>query len=147
MRYVHTNIVAKNWKTLSRFYIDVFGCKVKPPERDLSGDWLDRATGLNKAKLKGVHLILPGYGDNGPTLEIFTYEEMRESQSLAANSMGFTHIAFEVPDVYETMNRAMEKGAQSLGKITEKEVPNLGLLQFVYFRDPEGNIVELQSWK
>ena len=147
MRYAHTNIVARNWKTLSQFYIDVFGCKIKPPERDLSGDWLDRATGLDNASLKGVHLILPGHGDNGPTLEIFSYEEMRESDLLGANSTGFTHIAFEVQDVYECMNRAMEKGAQKLGKITQKEVPNIGLLQFVYFRDPEGNIVEIQSWK
>ncbi len=147
MRYAHTNIVTKNWKSLSQFYIDVFECKIKPPERDLSGDWLDRATGLSNARLKGVHLILPGHGDNGPTLEIFTYEEMLEKEALMANSFGFTHIAFEVPDVYQTLDQALEKGAQLLGKITEKEVPNVGTLQFVYFRDPEGNIVEIQSWK
>ncbi len=147
MRYAHTNIVAKNWKSLSQFYIDVFECKIKPPERDLSGDWLDRATGLSNARLKGVHLILPGHGDNGPTLEIFTYEEMLETEALMANSYGFTHIAFEVPDVYQTLDQALGKGAQPLGKITEKEVPNVGMLQFVYFRDPEGNIVEIQSWK
>ncbi|MFZ5652735.1 MAG: VOC family protein [Bacillota bacterium] len=39
IKYVHTNIVARDWKKLSQFYIDVFDCKPVYPERDLSGDW------------------------------------------------------------------------------------------------------------
>ena len=60
MRYAHTNIVAKDWKALADFYIQVFGCTAKPPERDLAGEWLDKATGLHNAHLKGIHLPLPG---------------------------------------------------------------------------------------
>ncbi|RTZ95266.1 MAG: VOC family protein, partial [Deltaproteobacteria bacterium] len=59
---------------------------------------------------------------------------------------GFTHIAFEVDDVGQTFKAAMENGGQVLGKVTEKKVAGVGLLRFVYFRDPEGNIVEIQSW-
>jgi predicted enzyme related to lactoylglutathione lyase len=64
-----------------------------------------------------------------------------------ANYNGFTHIAFEVDDVEHTFNAAMKNGGQSLGKITEKAVEGVSFLNFVYFRDPEGNIVEIQSWK
>lgn len=147
MRYAHTNIAAKDWKKLSDFYINVFDCSVKPPVRKLSGDWLDQATGLSKAELEGVHLLLPGHGDNGPTLEIFSYKDMREPELVMANYTGFTHIAFEVDDVEQTFNAAMKNGGQSLGKVTEKAVEGVGFLNFVYFRDPEGNIVEIQSWK
>jgi predicted enzyme related to lactoylglutathione lyase len=147
MRFAHTNIVAKDWRGLAQFYIDVFDCRVKPPERNLSGQWLDQAIGLQNAKLQGVHLVLPGHGENGPTLEIFTYARNAEHDLLSANSMGFSHIAFEVQDVDQTMKIALEKGAAVLGRITEKEVENLGTLKFVYFRDPEGNIVEIQSWR
>jgi hypothetical protein len=63
MRFAHTNIAAKNWKSLSEFYIKVFHCKIKPPERKLSGAWLDQATGLQDATLEGVHLLLPGHGE------------------------------------------------------------------------------------
>lgn len=35
MRFAHTNIAARDWKTLANFYIKVFECKIKPPERDL----------------------------------------------------------------------------------------------------------------
>ena len=146
MRYAHTNIAARNWKSLSEFYIQVFGCSVKPPERNLTGAWLDNATGLKGAHLEGVHLNLPGYENNPPTLEIFTYKEMEENNPIMANHVGFTHIAFEVDDVDQTLKLAMEHGGKMLGKITEKIVNGVGQLKFVYFRDPEGNIIEIQSW-
>lgn len=147
MRFAHTNIAAKNWKFLSEFYIKVFDCQIKPPERSLSGGWLDRATGLQNAFLEGVHLLLPGHGDNGPTLEIFTYRKMHDRNPVMANHVGLTHIAFEVHDVDQTLDAAIKNGGQLLGKVTEKTVAGVGDLKFVYFRDPEGNIVEIQSWK
>lgn len=146
MRFAHTNIASRDWKRLSDFYIKVFGCRVKPPERNLSGDWLDKATGLKDARLSGVHLLLPGHGENGPTLEIFTYEDTRESGPIMANFTGFTHIAFEVENVEKTLSAALENDAQLLGTIIEKIIDNVGILKFVYFRDPEGNIIEIQSW-
>ncbi len=147
MRYAHTNIAAKDWKALSDFYIRVFDCVIKPPKRALSGNWLDQATGLTNANLEGVHLLLPGHGDSGPTLEIFTYKETRERGHMMANYTGFTHIAFEVEDVDTTYAKAMDNGALKLGRITEKTIEGVGILKFVYFRDPEGNIIEIQSWK
>jgi glyoxylase I family protein len=98
-KYVHTNLIARDWRRLVRFYSEVFGCVAKGPERDLSGAWLDQVTSLRNAHLCGVHLCLPGYGDDGPTLEIFSYEEMVEGQMPAANECGFAHIAFAVDDV------------------------------------------------
>ncbi|HCY86196.1 MAG TPA: glyoxalase [Desulfobacteraceae bacterium] len=147
MKYVHTNIAARDWKTLADFYCSVFDCRIKPPERDYSGDWLDRATGLTGARLKGAHLILPGYGDDGPTLEIFTYDKMVDTESIMANHQGFTHIAFEVTDVRKTYEKALAHGGQPMGKVTEKKVPGIGTLVFIYFKDPEGNIIEIQSWE
>jgi catechol 2,3-dioxygenase-like lactoylglutathione lyase family enzyme len=64
-----------------------------------------------------------------------------------ANHAGFTHIAFEVDDFDSVYKAALDKGAADLGHPTEKIIEGVGTLKFVYFRDPEGNIVELQSWK
>ncbi len=52
-RYVHTNIIAKEPDKLIDFYKTVFHCKSINEKRDLSGEWLDRLTGLN-----GAHIIL-----------------------------------------------------------------------------------------
>jgi catechol 2,3-dioxygenase-like lactoylglutathione lyase family enzyme len=146
MKYVHTNIVAQDWKKLATFYIDVFDCKEKPPQRDLAGAWLDAATGLKEAALKGIHLFLPGYGDDGPTLEIFSYETMEERGIGHANTYGFSHIAFLVDDVQAIFEKALVHGGQPLGRVTRKTIEGVGDLTLVYFRDPEGNIVEIQSW-
>jgi catechol 2,3-dioxygenase-like lactoylglutathione lyase family enzyme len=77
-KYVHTNLIARDWKRLVRFYREVFGCEPKGPERDLSAAWLDRVNSVPNARLRGVHLRLPGYNDDGPTLEIFSYDQLIE---------------------------------------------------------------------
>jgi predicted enzyme related to lactoylglutathione lyase len=146
MKYIHTNIVAKDWEALSQFYIKVFECVVVPPERNLKGEWLDRAVGLKNAHLRGVHLALPGYEEGGPTLEIFTYESTRVQEPLMADHTGFTHIAFEVEDVQGVLDRALDNGATMLGEVTSQAYEGKGTLTFVYFRDPEGNIIEILNW-
>ncbi len=146
MRYAHTNIAAKDWRSLADFYIQVFGCSIKPPQRNLSGEWLDRATGLKNARLEGIHLVLPGYAENAPTLEIFTYFDLHSREPLMANHTGLTHIAFEVEDVDTVYAKALSQGATELGQPTEKIIEGVGVLKFVYLRDPEGNIIEIQSW-
>ena len=74
MKYVHTNIISKDWRKLADFYTTVFECVIVPPERNQSGDWLSKGTGVPNAHLRGAHLRLPGYGENGPTLEIYQYD-------------------------------------------------------------------------
>ena len=145
-KYVHTNLIARDWKRLVRFYSDVFGCEPKPPERDMSGAWLDQLTSLQNAHLSGVHLQLPGYGDDGPTLEIFSYNQLVERELPSANQCGFGHIAFAVDDVDEALRAVIAAGGSTVGNIAATQVDDAGVLRVVYARDPEGNIVELQKW-
>ena len=145
-KYVHTNLIARDWKRLVRFYTDVFGCKSKDPERDMSGAWLDSVTSLGNAHLTGVHLRLPGYEQDGPTLEIFTYDELVERGMPAANHSGFAHIAFAVDNVDQALQAVIAAGGGAVGKIATTKLPGVGVLRVVYARDPEGNIVELQKW-
>ncbi len=72
IKYVHTNLIAKDWKNLSNFYINVFSCRAIYPKRDLSGEWIDKITNIDSVRIRGIHLALPGY-EKGPTLEIFEY--------------------------------------------------------------------------
>ena len=145
-KYVHTNLIARDWKRLARFYKDVFGCEPKGPERDLSDAWLDKVTALSNARLRGVHLRLPGCRDDGPTLEIFSYDDVVERELPRANECGFAHIAFGVDDVDEALQAVIAAGGSTAGEIATAEVDGVGRLRVVYSRDPEGNIVELQNW-
>ena len=145
-KYAHTNLIARDWRRLVRFYSEVFGCVAKDPERDLSGAWLDQVTSLRNAHLCGVHLRLPGCDDDGPTLEIFSYEEMVEGQMPAANECGFAHIAFAVDDVDQALEAAIAAGGSTVGDVATTQVDGVGVLRVVCARDLEGNIVELQKW-
>ena len=145
-RYVHTNLIARDWKRLVRFYCEVFGCEPKGPERDLSTAWLDRVNAVPNAHLRGVHLRLPGYGNNGPTLEIFSYDQLIERELPRSNECGFAHIAFAVNDVDQALQAVIAGGGDTVGEIATAEVKGVGLLHVVYARDPEGNILELQKW-
>lgn len=145
-KYVHTNLIARDWKRLVRFYCEVFGCEPMGPERDMSGAWLDSLISLQNAHLTGVHLQLPGHGDDGPTLEIFSYEQLIECNLPAANQCGFAHIAFAVEDVDQALQAVIGAGGGAVGNIATTEVNGIGSLRVVYARDPEGNIVELQKW-
>jgi predicted enzyme related to lactoylglutathione lyase len=146
LKYVHTNIIARDWQFLAQFYIDVFGCTVEPPERHLSGDWLDRLTGIPGVRVDGVHLRLPGYED-GPTLEIFSYTPSGADEVRAIDHAGFGHIAFLVEDVRAVVKQMLEHGGALLGEIIEKDYETIGKLTAAYAKDPEGNIIEVQNWR
>jgi catechol 2,3-dioxygenase-like lactoylglutathione lyase family enzyme len=118
-----------------------------PPERHLEGEWLDRATALTNAHIDGVHLRLPGYGENGPTLEVFRYSEEEPPGAPASNRRGYGHLAFLVDDVTAMAETIVRHGGGLLGEIVTREIPGAGLLTFAYAFDPEGNIVEIQSWE
>ncbi len=147
MKYVHTNMIARDWRRLADFYIKVFGCVEVLPERDLKGKWIDQGTGVNDVHVEGVHLRLPGCGDDGPTLEIFQYNKYVAVESQEINRQGLAHIAFKVGNVEHALRAVLEAGGGSLSDIIEQFIPGLGTLTFVYARDPEGNFIELQKWE
>lgn len=146
MRFAHTNIVSTNWKKLADFYVKTFNCKMVPPIRHQSGPWLEQGTGVKDARLEGAHLLLPGYGEQGPTLEIYQYANIKDQAVVVPNQRGFGHIAFEVPSVESILAVLIQNGGTAFGEITTREIAGVGKITFVYARDPEGNLIELQSW-
>lgn len=146
--YVHTNLIARDWRRLAAFYETLFGCLPVPPERDLSGATMEAGTGLPGAHLRGMHLRLPGYGEGGPTLEVFTYDQLGEGASggPAVNRPGFGHIAFSVPDVAAARETVLAAGGKVVGEVVTVAVADGRRVTWCYVTDPEGNVVELQSW-
>jgi predicted enzyme related to lactoylglutathione lyase len=144
-RYGHTNLIAKDWKALSRFYQDLFGCVPVPPERDFKGPDLERGTGIPGAELRGEHLRLPGFGADGPTLEIFNYNLLEQRPEVAVNRPGFGHIAFVVDDVADAREAVLAAGGQAVGEIVTLANALGKRITWCYVTDPEGNVLELQA--
>lgn len=145
-RFVHTNLIARDFRALAQFYTKVFGCEVVPPERNYEGGDLEAGTGVKGSTLRGVHLRLPGYGSGGPTLEIFTYSINANSTTPSVNRPGFAHIAFEVPSVREARRAVLDAGGSAVGEIVTLTTSAGSRVTWCYVADPEGNVIELQSW-
>jgi predicted enzyme related to lactoylglutathione lyase len=145
-KYVHTNLIARDWRRLVDFYVAVFGCEPVPPERDYSGADLERGTGVAGAGLRGVHLRLPGVGRDGPTLEIYEYSREEDALPAAANRPGFAHIAFAVPDVAAARDEVLGAGGKDVGEVVTLTTSDGRRVTWCYVTDPEGNIIELQAW-
>ena len=147
IKYVHTNLIAKDWIKLALFYINVFGCKPVYPERNLSGEWIDHLTKIKDVEVKGIHLQLPGFSENAPTIEIFEYNKKeRDTESMQINDFGYSHIAFHVDDVEELLEKVIVCGGKKYGELIKTET-SIGKLTAIYVTDPEGNIIEIQNWQ
>jgi predicted enzyme related to lactoylglutathione lyase len=145
-RYGHTNLVARDWQRLAAFYAELFDCVAVPAERDYRGRDLEAGTGVRDAALRGVHLRLPGHGDDGPTLEIYTYAHGPQPLPAAANRPGWGHIAFVVDDVAAGRQAVLAAGGSAVGEVVTLETVDGRSVTWCYVTDPEGNIVELQAW-
>lgn len=148
-RFGHTNLIARDWRRLASFYETVFECVPVPPERDYSGDLAERGTGVPNAAFRGIHLRLPGHGPDGPTLEIYTYAmNLDPAATPAANRVGWGHIAFVVDDVAAARAAVLEAGGRPLpaAEVVTTRTADGRRVTWCYLADPEGNLIELQSW-
>lgn len=146
VRYAHTNLIARDWRALAAWYERLFGCVPVPPERDYSGPTLEAGTGVPGATMAGVHLRLPGRGDDGPTLEIYSYSRLAEGLPPAVNRPGFGHLAFEVASVAEARSEVLATGGRGVAEVVTLTTATGRHVTWCYVTDPEGNILELQSW-
>jgi catechol 2,3-dioxygenase-like lactoylglutathione lyase family enzyme len=145
-RFGHVNIIAEDWRRLAGFYTEVFGCEFVPPERNYAGADLSRGTGVADAALQGVHLRLPGYGDAGPTLEIYAYSRNEDRLPSVANRLGLGHIAIQVDDVPAAREAVLAAGGSSIGEVVTLTTADGRHVTWCYVTDPESNMIELQAW-
>jgi catechol 2,3-dioxygenase-like lactoylglutathione lyase family enzyme len=145
-RFGHVNVTSADWRRLAAFYTEVFGCELVPPERDIRSADLDAATNLRDAHLTGAHLRLPGHGDSGPTIEIFTYDELEAQPDARVDRPGWGHVAFQVPDVPAAVDAVVAAGGARVGGIITTQTKDGRQVTWCYTTDPDGNIVELQAW-
>ena len=147
--YAHTNLIARDWRSLAQFYIDVFGCEVVPPERDLSGEWIERMTVVPGVRVRGCHLRLPGpFAESaaGPDARDLLVRARRAGCRPADRSP-----RLRSPRVPRRRRRSRARdveanGGARYGELVQHRYPELGLLTAVYAADPEGNVIEIQSW-
>ena len=146
----HINIVVKDIDAMTAFYRDVLGMTVTK-QVTISGDWIEQVVGLKNVEADVVYLEFP----NGPRLELIEYlspDGDRPDGMGLPNTQGFRHMAFRVKDLYELTKKLEHAGVNCVGEV--QQVPDAQVTydggvrkHLVYFHDPEGNLLELCSYR
>ncbi len=155
LRIDHVNMVAQDLEKMVEFYSSVLGLAVTK-RVTISGDWVDAVTGLKGVIADVAYLDLVSGSLPGATrIELIFYRSPQAAghQGVAApNSPGFRHIAFAVDDMELVVERLTQRNVHVLSEVLtvpDSQVTYSGGVRkrIVYFRDPEGNLLELCEYR
>ena len=80
-------------------------------------------------------------------MEIYSYSQTTDGAPPAVNRPGLAHLAFEVASVADAQREVLGAGGRPLGEIVTVTTAAAKSVTWCYVTDPEGNILELQSWR
>ena len=143
-RLRHIALVVKNKENIIDFYTNILGFQLRDRYIIKSAD-IRKGIGLPKAKAKGAHLIIPS---SDVELELFEFEKNieKKSEEYIASHPGFRHIAIVVETLKETYEYLKNKNVSFISEpICVNEPDCFKGFKFVYMKDPEGNIIELNQ--
>jgi catechol 2,3-dioxygenase-like lactoylglutathione lyase family enzyme len=143
-RIDHVNLVVADMPGMIRFYRDVLGLRLTR-QVTISGPWIDDVTGLEKVEADVAFLELP----NGPTIELLHYRTppgRRPEGQDEPNALGLRHFAFRVRDIEGLVAAVKRAGVAMLSEVQRVPQAQVDFVdrqkRLVYFRDPEGNLLE-----
>lgn len=126
------------------FYTKILGFETKR-KFEIESEEFRVGVNIPGAKAKGAHLQ---HSNLEMEIELFEFIEGASDDVILsqANIHGYRHIAFVVEDLNRSYKELKENGIEFFSEpITIKKPANVAGFQFVYFKDPEGNIIELNK--
>lgn len=136
--------LADDLEALATFYEEALGCVTVVPVLDIADEAVARAAGVPGAHMRLTILRLPGRGDHGPVLELYSVSGGERAEGWHYQP-GQGQLALEVDDLETSVGRVIAAGGDNLGEVVQWESPSGTVARFVYLRDPEGNIIDLWS--
>jgi len=146
----HANIVVDDLEKMVDFYHRVLGFAVTK-RVTISGPWVSATVGLHDAIGDVVYLELPA----GPRVELIRYVQPKglTPQGIdRSNTRGLRHLAFRVSDLDAAAAKLLAADVRPLSEVQsvpDSQVTYAGGVRkrLVYFRDPEGNLLELCEYR
>jgi len=136
-RLDHVGVVVTDIAEATRFFRELgFRCG-EPAE--VGGPWVDRVIGVVGARSIVASVSAP---DSDSWLELTEFQHPVATgapEALPANALGYRHVAFEVPDIVEIVERTRAAGYALVGEVVDYE----DVYRLAYIRGPEGMIVEV----
>ncbi len=148
-RIDHVNLVVADMRAMIDFYCGVLGMRLAR-QVTIGGPWIDAVTGLKDVKADVAFLEAP----SGPTIELLYFHRPQgsriEGQDIP-NTLGLRHLAFRVSDIERVAAAIRAAGVPLVSAVhcvPTAQVPYAQTQKrLVYFRDPEGNLLELCAYE
>jgi catechol 2,3-dioxygenase-like lactoylglutathione lyase family enzyme len=148
-RIDHVNLVVDDMAAMIGFYRDVLGLRLVK-QAVISGAWIDAVTGLPHVEAEVAFLEAPA----GPAIELLRYREpsgARPDRRGVPNMHGFRHMAFRVREIDRLVAAMSAAGVQFVSPIEQVPAAQVDYAnvrkRLIYFRDPEGNLLELCAFE
>ena len=146
----HVNLVVEDLDRMAAFYESLPGMKVTK-RVTISGAWIDRTVGLEGVVGDVIYLDPP----SGPRVELIRYRSPTAARPEGldrAHTPGIRHIALRVRGMEALVAKLRHAGIQFFSEVQQvpsEQVTYAGGARkhIVYFRDPEGNLLELCEYK
>ena len=147
LAFDHVNIVVTDMARSVAFYEELLGLR-RGFEIVLEGAWIDRVTGIDKAR---AHCVFMEADNAAVRLELLQYLSPTGAP-LPANSQpympGLRHLAFTVNDLDALVTRLREANVALVSDPVEVPfaVSSLGRKRLCYFYDPDGTLLEAAAY-
>jgi catechol 2,3-dioxygenase-like lactoylglutathione lyase family enzyme len=135
----HVSVTTADITTSLAFYRDLLGIPVRAVG-ELSGDEVERITGVRDARLLTADLDLGG----GQVLELVEYVGLGEGKALPLERAGSGHIGLQVDDLDAIHRRLLDAGVEVRSEpVTLTEAGDWHGVRCMTVLDPDGVAVEL----
>lgn len=141
--FLHVGITVSDIDRSIEFYQKYFGFELErksvfPPE------FIEAVPQLYRQK-KGTYSHFAFLrSPDGVVLELFQFSSMEPAEQPVWNRPGYHHICLKVDNVIDTYKKMSADGIEFYFEPKIKE-DSVELSHWVFFKDPDGNMVELQD--
>jgi len=138
----HVGITVSNLDRSVAFFRDIMGLNLLVPQTDrFEGEELEKGIGVPDAVVR-IAIFEVDQNHRMECLEYFSPRSPVQSP-LPPNALGAMHVSFHCADIEAKYNELKSKGVAFLTPINViDEGPLIGW-KWVYFKDPDGNTLEL----
>ena len=133
----HTGINVEDLTTAKEFFLEM-GLEVMG-EQIVEGEWVGKIIGLKDVRDKIVMMRTQGGEAFLELVQFYNPLDEKGIQTSYSNTLGISHICFDVEDVEGLVAKLQKKGGELMGEIYNYK----DVYKICYLRGPEGIILEL----
>jgi len=145
IRLDHVSVTVSDLERSLHFYQGLLGMK-QVGSHDLEGDEISRMANKPKVRMKVVRLVCP----ETPDIQIDLQQYLEPKGKVSDSQLGDvanSHFCVEVADVDEVRRELETQGVEFIGDTVHFDLEDAGKISCVFFKDPDGYVLELASYR